>query len=138
MSKLIALIKRAVALHKDISAVASDIRPLAKAMGFVEYRTLCARIVGEVYDVEPHASRTTKLMTFAKDSAPEQCLTNLSKCHPKHEAEMLKRSGQKSNKQEPVSVKRVKVNALCDVFAGMTKQEIAATYAAALRSMSFE
>jgi len=69
--------------HGDaLQSAALALQARARSMSYPDYRNEAARIVGEKYGVEPHESRKGGLLTFAKDSAPEQRLTRILALHP--------------------------------------------------------
>jgi len=106
--------------HGDaLQSAALALQARARSMSYPDYRNEAARIVGEKYGVEPHESRKGGLLTFAKDSAPEQRLTRILALHPG-------KPTQKTEAAAPVIRPRIVSKAVAttvQTVAGMTKAE---------------
>jgi len=78
-SVVLAFVSTSLALDTALADLLADM----KGTTYVSYRNEAAKIIGDKYAVEPHASQTKGWLTFEKDSAPEQCLSRLMAHHPK-------------------------------------------------------
>jgi len=78
-SVVLAFVSTSLALDTALADLLADM----KGTTYVSYRNEAAKIIGDKYTVEPHASQTKGWLTFEKDSAPEQCLSRLMAHHPK-------------------------------------------------------
>lgn len=78
-SVVLAFASASLGLETAIANLIADM----KGTSYVSYRNDAAKIIGEKYAVEPHASQTKGWLTFDKDTDAEQCLSRLMKHHPK-------------------------------------------------------
>lgn len=78
-SVVLAFVSASLELDTAIANLLVDM----KGTTYVSYRNEAAKIIGDKYAVEPHVSQTNKWLTFAKDTAAEQCLSRVMAHHPK-------------------------------------------------------
>lgn len=132
--------------HGDaLQADALALQNRGRTMSYPDFNDASARVVGERYNVKPYESRKAtegrKLLTFEKDSAPQQRLERIRKLHP-----LYGKSGgeQPSNKRAPAPVRARVVKTLADatvasiIKAGLTRAELSALIDAIKGGVSFE
>lgn len=100
MHTIQSLVLSILANGDKMQADATELAKLAASMPYGKFNDAVARIVGAKYSVEPHKSRKGGLLTFTKDTAPEQRFKRLIKLHPKFPTTGAARSA----KTEPVQV----------------------------------
>ena len=82
MSNITTIVLRILDNGDKVQADAAELAKLAAKMPYAKFNDAVAMIVGAKYGVAPHKSRKGGLLTFAKDSAPEQRFKRLVKLHP--------------------------------------------------------
>lgn len=101
MTDLQTLVLRILANGDQMQDDATELAKLAATMPYAKFNDAVAVIVGTKYSVEPHKSRKGGLLTFTKESAPEQRFKRLIKLHPKFPTT---KPAARSAKTEPVKV----------------------------------
>jgi hypothetical protein len=131
--KLKTLIINACTQHDGLQATVNDIAKEAKRISFDAYRAIVVDALSVKYGVEPHESKSTKKLTFVKDSAAEQKLSRMLKLHPSYGA------GTKSHRKE-VKVDKALVANIVDtvIDAGLTKAEFDALISQLRASVQFK
>lgn len=104
-----------------LQSVALALREKARTKIYADFNDEAAKIIGEKYGVEPHASRKAtngrNLLTFEKDTAAEQRLSAIRKLH----ADYAKSGGKQSTKEEvevpaDIAALAAKLVALCNEY----------------------
>lgn len=117
-----------------MQADATELAKLAATKPYPEFNDIVARIVGTKYSVEPYESRKGKLLTFEKDTAPEQRFKRLIKLHPNYPT-----TG-RSAKTEPVVVPKRLITQTRDavIAQGLTKAQFDAFIAELRLAVTFK
>lgn len=137
-AKIKALIISTAKLSTQLDANAETLSKHANTMTYKAWNDLVAKTLSEHYSVEAHESRKAPhLLTFDKDSAPEQMLAKFRKLH---KASLAQTS---SGKQEPVAIpaqvtKQVKVLVKEVIASGMTRKQFDAMVSELRNSIDFK
>lgn len=139
-AKIKALIISTAKLSIQLDANAVTLSKHANTMSYKAWNDYVATILGsdEGYGIAPHESRKAPhLLTFEKDSAPEQMLSKFRKLHKDSQAVTS------SGKQEPVAIpapvtKQVKVLVKEVIASGMTRKQFDAMVSELRNSIDFK